>query len=123
MAVAKLNASEKPEVRISGGMISARCGIIAPLYMPKNMDSHNSTISSRAVDGSLTSHNIAGYDVTIAAIVTNISIGRLPTLSEIAPPAGNQKKFDMPTQKVTIRLCRLVKCKNPMPSVAVYAGT
>ena len=30
-AVARLNASEKPEVRIRKGMISVRSGIIAPL--------------------------------------------------------------------------------------------
>src|ERR1700688_2950538 len=102
IAVARLNAKENPEVRISGGMISAKCGIIAPLYTPKRTESHNSTISRRAVEGSLTSHNIAGYAVTIAATVTRISIGRLPILSEMAPPVGNQKKFDMPTQNVTI---------------------
>ena len=76
IGVARLNATEKPVVLFSGGIISARHGIIAPLLRPKRMDSHNSTIGRRTVEGLLTSHSIAGYEVTIAATEHKTALSR-----------------------------------------------
>src|SRR5215831_706085 len=60
VAVAKLYASEKPEVRTSAGMISVRNGIIAPFQQPQMKESHSSTMRSLVNEGSRTSHDIAG---------------------------------------------------------------
>src|SRR5262249_49773884 len=60
LAVARLKAREKRAVRTAGGIISARNGIIAPLYIPKKNENHSSTISSLPKLGAATSHSIAG---------------------------------------------------------------
>ena len=48
--------------------------------------------------------------MTNISVVQTKSKGRRPTLSDSAPITGSQKRFDAPTQRVTIRLSMLARC-------------
>ena len=51
--------------------------------------------------------------------VQAMSSGRRPTRSDSAPITGSQKRFDAPTQSVTIRLSPLPRWSTALPKVGV----
>jgi hypothetical protein len=60
IAVARLNAKEKPEARTSRGMISVMNGTMAPLQLPNMQESHSSTINNLGREGPLANQDNAG---------------------------------------------------------------
>jgi hypothetical protein len=61
----------------------------------------------------------AGYAVRSVNMVKPARSGRRPTLSETAPITGNQNRFEMPTQRVTIRTSFSARCSALRPYVGV----
>ncbi|MNI94909.1 hypothetical protein D3C73_1530890 [compost metagenome] len=49
-----------------------------------------------------------------------INTGRRPIRSDNAPPTGNQKKFETPTNSVTNSASEVLRCNTVLPKVGAY---